>query len=175
MSAYSEADKVFFENIGFYLWTMRNSPDQLDSLPERLTAWDAARSGAIKSPIEMRLYAFFCATPEIHFVSAGQDRPSQRVYCDPQASIGPYRADFLFTVKFSEEKFIKIVVECDGHDFHEKTKEQAAHDKARDRYMTTSGISVLRYTGSEIFRNPAAVAIEVLQYIQDLVEGKVSG
>ena len=66
----------------------------------------------------------------------------------PQATIGDYRADFL--IEFSGRK---IVVECDGHDFHEKTKAQAAHDRARDRYMQGLGYRVYRYTGSEIWKD----------------------
>jgi hypothetical protein len=59
-----------------------------------------------------------------------------------------YRADFVVTVEDwlwdagRHEQLIKIVVEVDGHAFHEKTKEQAQSDKARDRSMTTSGYRV---------------------------------
>lgn len=66
----------------------------------------------------------------------------------PQVEIGTYRADFV--VSTMGESFI---VECDGHDFHEKTKEQAARDKKRDRYLQGRGYKVFRFTGSEIWRN----------------------
>jgi hypothetical protein len=46
-----------------------------------------------------------------------------------------------------------LIIECDGHDFHEKTKEQAQRDKSRDRALTALGHRVIRFTGSEIFRN----------------------
>jgi very-short-patch-repair endonuclease len=69
-----------------------------------------------------------------------------------QAEIGPYRVDFLFTT-YSDGFKRKLVVECDGHDFHEKTKEQARRDKARDRYFAKHGISVIRFSGSEIYRD----------------------
>lgn len=45
-------------------------------------------------------------------------------------------------------------VELDGHDFHERTKEQAARDKSRDRLLTAAGWRVLRFTGSEVYANP---------------------
>jgi hypothetical protein len=54
-----------------------------------------------------------------------------------------------------------IAVECDGHDFHEKTKEQAAADKARDREIVAAGITVLRFTGSEIWKDAEKCAQEV--------------
>ena len=59
------------------------------------------------------------------------------------------RADFLL---YLESKDTKIIIECDGHDFHEKTKEQARKDKQRDRFLIQNGFFVLRYTGSEIFQ-----------------------
>lgn len=51
----------------------------------------------------------------------------------------------------------KFAVEYDGHDFHEKTKEQARKDKARDRALTLAGWRVLRFTGSEVFASPEGV------------------
>lgn len=69
-----------------------------------------------------------------------------------------YSADFAIVAPT-----FTIVVECDGHDYHERTKEQAAHDRKRDRAMTEAGITVLRYTGSEIWRNPFACAQQTIQ------------
>jgi very-short-patch-repair endonuclease len=60
----------------------------------------------------------------------------------------------------------KIVIECDGHDFHERTKEQASRDKERDRLLQTAGYVVLRFTGSEIWRNPE----KCVQQVDDLME-----
>ena len=33
-------------------------------------------------------------------------------------------------------------MECDGHDFHERTKEQASSDKKRDRSLQAAGFLV---------------------------------
>lgn len=68
----------------------------------------------------------------------------------PQQKIGDYIVDFLVVSDFSDDK---VVIECDGHDYHEKTKLQAKHDKERDRYLTSKGYKVLRYTGSEIYND----------------------
>lgn len=48
-----------------------------------------------------------------------------------------------------------IAVELDGHDFHERTKEQAASDRSRDRSLHMAGWEVLRFTGSELWKDPA--------------------
>ena len=55
-------------------------------------------------------------------------------------------------------------MECDGHDFHERTKAQAAHDKTRDRALQARGLKVLRYTGSEIWADPFGCALDVLEH-----------
>ena len=58
---------------------------------------------------------------------------------------GEYRVDFLLRYRVVLPKFEdgilvrdvesdkQMIVECDGHDFHERTKEQASRDKERDR------------------------------------------
>lgn len=55
----------------------------------------------------------------------------------------------------------RLIVECDGHDFHEKTKEQAARDKRRDRTLQALGYKVFRFTGSEVYKDAIACAKEV--------------
>lgn len=74
----------------------------------------------------------------------------------PQAPVLTYRADFLV-----ESSRVRIVVECDGHDFHERTKAQASHDRRRDRRMQAAGFVVMRFTGSDIHRDVERCASEV--------------
>jgi very-short-patch-repair endonuclease len=72
-----------------------------------------------------------------------------------------YRIDFGVLVESPDPKNafkIWIAVECDGHDFHERTKEQAARDKRKDRDLQCLGWTVARFTGSEIYRSPEDVA-----------------
>lgn len=63
-----------------------------------------------------------------------------------------------------------LFVECDGHDFHERTKEQAERDRRRDREITVAGIPILRFTGREIYRNPTACALQVLSAVGGLTQ-----
>ena len=69
-----------------------------------------------------------------------------------------YRADFYIR---DEEEKVKLIIECDGHDFHEKTKEQAKRDKRRDRQFQTHGYKIMRFTGQEIYTDPFQCAKEV--------------
>jgi very-short-patch-repair endonuclease len=62
---------------------------------------------------------------------------------------------------------INIVVEIDGHEFHERTKEQAKRDRMRDRLMLMDGYMVLRYTGSEIYSGLDRVCTELYFFIHE--------
>jgi very-short-patch-repair endonuclease len=78
---------------------------------------------------------------------------------EAQKQIGKFRVDFLIECPKLKTA---VVVECDGHDFHERTKEQAAKDRSRDRSLTADGFAVLRFTGSELWRDPWKCAEEIM-------------
>lgn len=81
------------------------------------------------------------------------------------------RIDFFITY-IDESKGIEehFAVECDGHDYHERTKEQAARDRRKDRNLARNGITVIRFTGSEIYRDPIGCAVEVEKIIKGNVD-----
>lgn len=81
--------------------------------------------------------------------------------CAAQVAIGRFRSDFVFIRNGVGGESI-VAVECDGHDFHEKTKEQAARDKARDRSVMAENVRVFRFTGSEIWRDADGCVDEVM-------------
>jgi very-short-patch-repair endonuclease len=118
-----------------------------------------------------REFSGFCASIGNHaddFTSAENDGLFAVIL---QAPIKKYRADFLVVAKPARAKvWRKLVVECDGHDFHERTKEQASRDRSRDRAMQDAGYTVFRFTGSEIQRDPAACARQVIQWTYRLSE-----
>lgn len=66
----------------------------------------------------------------------------------PQYSILGYRLDFAL---FSND--IKLDVECDGKDYHSKPW-QKTHDKKRTQMLNRHGWKVIRFTGSQINKNP---------------------
>lgn len=67
-----------------------------------------------------------------------------------------YRVDFLLILGSRPVHRQCFAIECDGHEWHEKTKQQVARDKLRDRRMILDGIVPIRFSGSEIHRAPAA-------------------
>jgi len=70
-----------------------------------------------------------------------------------------------------------IAIECDGHEFHEKTKKQAQKDKSKDRFLNSKGLKVFRFTGSEITKAPDKCADEIgfmldehLKFLKELMD-----
>jgi very-short-patch-repair endonuclease len=128
--------------------------------------WQFALVERAESPIEAALFAYLL------FASDGYNRliwdptPGQHPLPDWgavlrwQDDVDGNRADFSITC-CCKGITKTVVVECDGHDYHERTKEQARRDRSRDRAMVSKGITVLRFTGSEIYRDPARCAEEV--------------
>ena len=86
----------------------------------------------------------------------------------PQAKIGRYRVDFLIIFAHRDLEPVRMVIECDGHDYHERTPEQAARDRKRDREMMKQGYYVVRFTGSEIHRNPVECIQEILGLFESM-------
>lgn len=127
-----------------------------------------------ESPIEVRLMAALMwlgpsaygtgATPAADFRA--------QLIITPQVTIGKYRVDFTITSTtdaFLDCDDIKIVIECDGHAFHEKTKEQASRDKARDRFLLSLGWRVVRFTGSEIFSDANGCAKQIERLVLSII------
>lgn len=86
----------------------------------------------------------------------------------PQFQWESYRIDFC--VRFYNVR--DIFVECDGHEFHERTKEQAEHDRSKDRAIQAAGIPILRFTGREIWRDPGQIVNEIFSFVSKMDEGK---
>lgn len=58
-----------------------------------------------------------------------------------------------------------FVIEIDGHEWHEKTKEQARADKEKDRTYLKKGFIPIRFTGSEVYHNSKRCIDEVFEII----------
>lgn len=190
MGVPAEARRAFFLAMGEYVidgahgfWQEPGSDGHSD--PSAFTIAIASRVGAlgdlynaknIQSPIEhmlagalLWLNVDWAGFPQVDFLGGPEDHEEQfgpssseglEFFLTPQAKIGRYRVDLLLWFRFKRH-VAGVAVECDGHDFHERTKEQASRDKKRDREILTAGFPVLRFTGSEIFKDAVACAKQV--------------
>jgi len=150
-------------------------------------AWEAEKG--VQSPIEKLMYvAFRCwELRPLGYVDlkvynyanhsynipctwvSSEEFPCGRILVLPQVTVGQYSVDFFCGWKAPKSygHHLKwLAVECDGHEFHEKTKSQAAHDKARDRHLLSRDIPVMRFTGSQVWRDAEECVSEVVSYFE---------
>lgn len=103
-----------------------------------------------------------------------EERGYNRVYFPDDIN---YQLDFFLWLNefiIGPEKKIRYaascIIECDGHNFHEITKEQATKDKSKDRTLEERGLHVIRFTGSEITKDPEKCALQVKDYVNSKVD-----
>lgn len=143
-----------------------------------IISWENAAANYCESPIEQMLLAelIFCSTGygpwplDIWITDIPFPPPDGRIFIAPQFNFGNYRIDIGMFGKFFSGKEFKLAIECDGHIFHEKTKEQAQKDRQRDRFLQAHGWTTLRFTGSEIVRDADACAEEIGNLISGMLE-----
>lgn len=100
---------------------------------------------------------------------AGTTQIFPPVGCAAQVHAGNYIVDFMFVAQRAGGGHpLMVAVECDGHEFHARTKQQVARDRSRDRTLTSCGIHVMRFTGSEIHHDATACADEAYNAIYDM-------
>lgn len=61
----------------------------------------------------------------------------------------------------------KVVVECDGFEYH-KSKDSFIRDRKRDRLFLLNGYKVIRFSGSEIYRDPIQVSSDLYDLLISL-------
>ena len=92
-------------------------------------------------------------------------KPQEKIIADGNT----YYADFLINAESSEYfecgESYKLIIECDGHEFHEKTKEQVEKRNKRDLDLKNEGYDILHFSGSQIYRNPNECANQIFDYV----------
>lgn len=126
------------------------------------------------SPIEDRLFNALCAAvpswswcDEPTCAVLWEDREhrtrARSALLLRQQAVLTYRADFVMVPAIARHVIPPVLaIECDGHDFHDRTKQQAAYDRARDRELLLRGVTTIRFTGSEIHHSPERCAASVI-------------
>lgn len=119
-----------------------------------------------KSPIEKILFLAFnlvliVRTNELNENSVG-------ITVTPQFQIETESKRYYADLYFEIESYIDnvgVVVECDGHEFHQKTKKQVEHDNEREYEIKKCGYDVLRFSGSQIYNDPFKCANDIFDYL----------
>lgn len=61
-----------------------------------------------------------------------------------------------------------IGIEIDGHIWHEKTKKQVQYHKERERFLISKGWKLIRFTGSEVYKDPSKCVTETINVIKPI-------
>lgn len=141
-----------------------------------VTICDFIEEHSISSPIEQLFVAAIHVMAKANFepinpnpsrAADGHQFSSHGIHVEPQFSIDRYRVDFRIE-RFGNYGHSTgvVLVELDGHEFHDKDKKQRSYEKARDRYLAKSGFVVLHFTGSDVVADPYKVAHEALDAVQ---------
>ena len=121
------------------------------------TVWCECRE--IESPIEQMFLIALRLVAEVNLVemTIGKIDPTgnPEFTVERQHSVRNYRVDF--AIQHAQKV---VVVELDGHAFHDRDERQRRYEKQRDRLMAAQGYVVLHYTGAEIVKDPCAAALE---------------
>lgn len=149
---------------------------------------------AVESPIEQAMLLALCVAAHDgatnvryktgRYVFGDLEDMPDVLTIEPQAQLGEYRVDFLLTYRecvpdFDHKEKLKdgtetpgvkdvivhLIIECDGHDYHDRSREQASRDRERDRELKKLGYEVFRYTGADIWKDPLACAAEAVEVL----------
>jgi very-short-patch-repair endonuclease len=80
----------------------------------------------------------------------------------PQYKCGKYKIDFVI-----KKKKIKIAIELDGFNYHDRDKKQFNYERKRQNYLTKNGYIILRYTWDDIKNNFYDSFNEIMGHIDD--------
>lgn len=124
----------------------------------------------IKSPIEQ----IFITAFDLYIMQENK----KNIFLFPQASIETSNKKYIVDFLFLPDEFVnsfdtdrKIIIECDGHEFHQKTKEQVVKDNEREYDLKMAGYEIIRFSGSQIFNDPLKCAENAYIFItKDLKE-----
>jgi very-short-patch-repair endonuclease len=117
---------------------------------------DEFQVNKIESPLEQIFYAYwklgkyneeFCLRPQFKIASYRVD-----FYVDPSK----YFIEILKAPAEYLQEIPQIVIELDGHQWHEKDPIQVEKDKKRERAIVELGFTLLRYSGREMIQNPGS-------------------
>lgn len=126
----------------------------------------------VESPLEAIVLAWF------HALATGNEfwqefdlQPQHKVVIDGKG----YRLDFALDYlprrgEVTAERLAaaglawpRFAVEVDGHDYHERTKEQVIRRNTRDRDLQAGGWIVFHFSGSELHRDPESCIESVMK------------
>lgn len=138
---------------------------QLNQIATELDGWiehklehpNMFNDGRLESPLEAVFSVWWHAT------TFNQNRYDLIAQHEIKFGADRFRADFaLWPMSIDRRNEQPLLVELDGHSFHEKTPEQVAARNERDRALQLAGYTVLHFSYREMTTNPLKCIDDVL-------------
>lgn len=162
-----EFEKLPLRAKEIYFYAMENLAQQHENIAALILDQPFAGSEDCQSPIEKILYVACNIVFRIRDKELDESAMGMSVF--PQFSIETekknYCADFIIVLEKFVGKCVDVIVECDGHEFHQKTKAQVERDNQREYDIKKMGYDVLRFSGSQIYNNPFKCANDIFDYL----------
>lgn len=123
----------------------------------------------IKSPIEQIFKTAFDLYVDL--------LNKENIFLFMQKEIILEKKKYIVDFYFEQDKYVnpfntnkKIIIECDGYEFHQKTKEQVKHDNEREYELKMAGYEIIRFSGSQIYNEPFKCAEDAYNYIMKSIK-----
>jgi hypothetical protein len=147
-------------------WAAKAARESVEETPELLNYCEPP----MESPIEAIFQVWWHAVGLFRVDPAGVILslfPQHEVALDDHKyrldfTVGYQDPDLLWAAHLLKIPAWKIGVELDGHNWHERTKEQVAIRNSRDRELLQAGWIIFHYSGSELYRDPVRCVTEVM-------------
>jgi len=152
----------------------KSEPPPSGDLVDLLTADATVDLRKAESALEERMFAALCACGFNTTKGSPQRLGDLLQQHEVRTSAGTFRLDYA-VVRTVGRRRVRVAVELDGHEFHQKTKEQVERDHRRSRALAKAGWTVLRYAGSEVWRDAGACALDVAGVVIEAVDRIVGG
>lgn len=120
--------------------------------------------GMCESPVEE---IFLVAFSVISILRTGGCIPIHPQECVDTPNGKAYYPDF--TLRSKDERTL-IAIEIDGHEFHEKTKEQVEYRNKRDMQLKMAGYEILRFSGTEINKDVFGCVDSIFDYLNKKIK-----
>ena len=133
--------------------------------------------GKMKSPIEQMFYVAWAYGTQIDNIILCPQHQIGKYYCDFYVDLLAHFSlhDYPFTetqINDLKASLPLIAIELDGHEWHEKSKDQVEKDKQRERFIVSQGYKVFRFSGREVFRRPLDCVVEVRNFIRPILKNE---
>lgn len=170
-----------YEDTELYLELFSEAPkkvQQLLMMPLTIEAFypDYWNDESIKSPIEqifITAFEIYCKYNNKESIYLFPQREviynEKKYYIDFEFKSDYYLSCLVLGDKIKNHK-LKLAIECDGYEFHQKTKEQVQKDNEREYDLKMAGYEILRFSGTQIYNNPLKCAEDTYNYIMKKIE-----